>query len=121
MHVELMGVVAVVVVPVAGDDSDDACAARPGNAGDLEEILLAILALQIGQHPGRLRQADDQVVLGAHLLGHAYEIVDLRGVEILRELDVGAPDPPIVREAQGPVAAMLLALPAADDVALGVG
>ena len=49
------------------------------------------------------------------------EVVDLRGVEILRELDVGAPDPPVVGQAQRPVAAMLLALPAADDVALGVG
>ncbi len=59
--------------------------------------------------------------LGLHLLGHGLEVVDLRGVEILRELDVGAPDPPVVGQAQRPVAAVLLALPAADDVALGIG
>ena len=121
MHVELVGVVAVVVVPVAGDDSDDARAACPGNARDLEEVLLGILALQVGQHPGRLRQADDQIVLGAHLLGYALEVVDLGGVQVLRELDVGAPDPPVVGQAQRPVAAMLLALPTADDVAAGIG
>ena len=121
VHVELVGVVAVVVMPVAGDDGDHAGPARPGDRGDLEEVLLLVEAVHVGDHPGRLGQADDEVVAGRHLPRHRLEVVDLRGVEVLGELDVGAPDPPVVGQPERPVAAVLLALPAADHIALGVG
>ena len=77
MHVELVGKVAAVVVPVAGDHGHNAGAARTGDGGDLEEVLLLVLALQVRQQPGRLGQADDQVVLRAHLLGDGREIIHL--------------------------------------------
>ena len=121
MNVELVQVIAVVVVPVAGDHRAHARAALAGNRRDLEEVFFLVLALQIGQHPGGLGEADDEIVVGGHALGHRLEIVDLRAVEVLGELDVGAPDPPVVGQVQRPVAAVLLALPAADPVALGVG
>ena len=121
MNVELVHVVAVVVVPVAGDHGPHVRAALAGNRRDLEEVLLLVLALQVGQHPGGLGEADDEVVVGRHALGHRLEIVDLRAVEVLGELDVRAPDPPVVGQVKRPVAAVLLTLPAADLVALGVG
>src|SRR5256885_11784764 len=34
------------------------------------------------------------------------EVAHLADVEVLRELDVGAPNPPVVRKLDGPVAAM---------------
>ena len=62
VHVELVGVVAVVVVPVAGDHGDDVGAFRAGDRGDLEEVLLLVEALQVGDHPGGLGKADDERV-----------------------------------------------------------
>ena len=121
VNVELVLVVAVVVVPVARDDGTHVRPALARNRGDLEEVLLLVLALEIGEHPGGLGKADDQVVVGRHPLGHGLEVVDLGAVEIFRELDVGAPDPPVVGQAERPIAAMLLALPAAYSVALLVG
>ena len=99
MHVELVGEIARVVVPVAGDDGANAHAALARDRRDLEEILLLVLPRGLRQQPGGLGQADDEIVLRPHLLGHGLEVVDLAGVEILRELDVGAPDPPVVGQA----------------------
>ena len=55
-----------------------------------------------------------------HRFGDALEVEDLTGVEILGELDVGAPDPPVVRQADREIAAVLRAQPAADAIFRGV-
>ena len=117
VNVELVREIARVVVPVAGDGSTDAHAALARDRGDLEEVLLFVLAGGLRQQPGRLRQADDEVVLRPHLCSQRLEVAHLAGVEVFRELDVGAPDPPVVRKLDGPVAAVLLALPPSDHVA----
>ena len=121
MHIQLVRVVAVVVVPIAGDHRHHVRAFGARNRRDLEEVLLLVEPVHFGNHPRGLGEADDEVVALLHLIGHGLEVVDLGGIEILRELDVGAPDPPVVGQAQRPVAAVLLASPAAYDVALGVG
>ncbi len=121
MDAELGRRVAVVVMPVAGEHGADLGPAHARDRRDLEEVLLLVLALEIGEHPGRLGHADDKLVVGAHFRRDRHEVVDLSDVEVFRELDIGAPDPPLVRQLQRPVAAVLLALPAADQVAAALG
>ena len=53
-------------------------------------------------------------LLGLHQLGDGLEIAGLTGVEVIGELDVGADHPPVVRQADGEVAAMLAKLEVAD-------
>ena len=71
--------------------------------------------------PAGLGRQKDELVILSHAVGDSREIVELAGVEHIVELDVGAPDPPVVGQAQRPVAPVLLALPAADDVAAVLG
>ena len=51
-----------------------------------------------------------------HCLGDALKVEHLTGIEILRELNVGAPDPPVVRQPDREIAAVLRAHPAADAI-----
>ena len=51
MHVEFVGVIAIVVMPVAGNDCADAGATIAGYGCDLEEVFLFVFALQIGDEP----------------------------------------------------------------------
>ena len=53
-----------------------------------------------------------------HLTRDLAKIKDLSGVEVLRHLDVRAPDPPIVRQLQREITAVLRAQPAAETVLL---
>ena len=74
----------------------------------------------VGGHifPVRRAGAQDELRSGLHpILGDELKEVDLRLVDIAFELAVGAPQPPAVRQAQREIAARLLGLPAADDVA----
>ena len=51
VSVELVSIVARVMVPVAGDDGANAYTALASDRGDLEEVLLLVLAGEIGQQP----------------------------------------------------------------------
>ncbi len=76
--------------------------------------------------PARLRRDQDEAGLGGtglgglrlHTPGDRLEVVDLRLVDVRFELHVGAPQPPVVGELDGEVAAALEGLPAADPAAL---
>src|SRR6185312_13630126 len=69
-------------------------------------------------HPGWLRRAQDHLVARLHVRGHFGEVVQLRLVDVRRQLDIDAEQPPALRQFQREVAARLPRLPGTDGAAL---
>src|SRR3990172_347170 len=103
------------MVPVAGQDRAHLGARLARKHVDLVQVLVLL------EQPARLGQADDDLVVLAHAFADEIEIVALGVVEIALELDVRAPDPPIVRQLDRKIAAMLHAAPSADGSAYAAG
>ena len=94
-----------------------ASAGEPLQIGEAVELLVGILGIDIG--PGRIGDAQDQLRARLHpISGGMLEIVDLRLIDIAFELAVRAPHPPVAGQRDGEIAARLLGLAPADDLAL---
>src|SRR5690625_3875899 len=92
-----------VVVPVAGTDQAYGVRTRAESPGD-ESLGGRRVACA---DPVRLRCAHDDAVALTKLRGRLDEVRELRCVDVGVELDVGAPQPPAVRESCREVAARL--------------
>ena len=84
------------------------------------EVVVALQLVVLVVVPARLWCAEDELWrlrrMLLHRLGDALKVEHLTGIEILRELNVGAPDPPVVRQPDREIAAVLRAHPAADAI-----
>ena len=110
--------VAGVVVEVAGHGQlrHDAGRAQDGPLQVGEVPVGGGVAVEPG--PGGDRGGQDQPVPGLGPLRHPGEVLELGLVDEAAGLDVDAPQPPVVRQLHGPVAAGLVGPPAADPAAL---
>src|SRR5262245_43791741 len=88
------------------------------NSNDSVQAVDGVDAIKLGIEPMWLGNAQHNVVVAPHALDDGAEVVLLRSIEILGELDVDAPKPPVVRQLNGPIAAVLDAAPAANRAAV---
>ena len=88
------------------------------NSNDGVQAVDGIDAIKLGIEPMRLGNTQHNIVVAPHALDDCAEVVLLRGIEILGELDIDAPQPPVVRQLNGPIAAVLEAAPAANPAAV---
>ena len=91
VHVEFIRVIAIVVVPVAGDDGAYARATLARDGGNLEEIFVFILTQEVCDQPRWFGDADEKFIFWSHLLRDEFEVVGLGCIEILGELNVDRP------------------------------
>ena len=70
--------------------------------------------------PTGLRRAENKLVSRLHLFAYGMKEPQLVDVKLLVELNVRPPDPPIVRQLDRKIAAMLPCVPIANLVALAV-
>ena len=96
------------MMPITSEDGADLGAVLARQHADFVQIVVVVM------QPARLGEAENDVVAGLRLIGHQVEVVALAVVEVVGELDVGAPDPPVVRQLDREVAAMLMAAPSAE-------
>ena len=101
-----------VVVAVAGDHHDRVDPLGHELALDELEVAVGVRVLDVG--PARLGRAEDQPVVALHQRRRAAEVGDLGAVDVGVVLDVDAPQPMPVRQAEREVAAALLGLTPAD-------
>src|SRR5262249_137174 len=114
--------VSAVMVPVAREDATELCPAPDRRADEAAQIFAsAFLLLAAPGLPPCVRCAEDKAILLSHLYGNGAEVVYLAGVEQVVELDVSAPDPPVVWELDRKGAAVLAGLPIAEPHAALVG
>src|SRR5262249_5543013 len=67
---------------------------------------------------GRMQNDDDLVPSLDPLFGNGIEIVALGDIEAIAQCDIDTPNPPIVRELEREIAALLIATPSADVLGL---
>ncbi len=97
-----------VVMPIARQHREDLGAVLARQHADLVQVVVVVV------QPTRFGEAQNDLVARFGLVGHQVEIVALAVVEVIGELDVGTPNPPIVRKFDRKIAAVLVAAPAAE-------
>ena len=80
-------------------------------------IILVVFSVNLCVNPVRFGCAQDYPIAIIHLLGDVLEISDLRNVDVMVQLHIGADQPPMVRQPERKVAPALARFPAAKPAA----